>query len=239
MRKIIDRAAGMTLAAAAGVLLGWAATGRAAGALGAGLLAGALAVLTWRAWLAGPGRRRQLAGQRAQGGRALVAQWARHPDLEDLRRRLDRRYGPGAYALVLRPIHALGPALTASQVLECWREHRGQDQLLICATGPVSPQARAAAREMERPVTRLLDGEALARIAAWGDMPLPQTPKAGRRIALSLPKRSRAPALLAYGGIMLAMYLVLGWGLYLALGLILIGLGAVCLKRPGMPDSLF
>lgn len=239
MRKIIDRTAGMALAVATGALLGWAATGRITAAFGAGALAAVLALLTWRAWLAGPGRRRQLAGQRVQGGRALVAQWARRPDLEDLRQRLDRRYGPGDYALVLRPIHALGPALTASQVLDCWREYRGRDQLLICATGPVSSQARAAARELEQPVTRLLDGAALARIAAWGDMPLPQPPKTRRRLILPLPQRSRAPAILAYGAVMLAMYLVLGWGLYLALGLALMGLGMICLKRPGAPDSLF
>ena len=240
MKSYIDRAFGLIAVMALGFFLGWAATGRPAPGVAAAVLMAVLALLTWRAWQAGPGRRRSLLRERAAAAKALVATWARQPDADDLRRRLQARYGPGDYALELFALHELGPALGASQVLDAWRAHAGRDQLLLCATGPVSAQARSAAHALEKPVVRVLDGAALAKVAAYGDLPLPDPPRRkARRMPLALPQRSRAPAILAYGAVMLAMYLVLGQVLYLVLALSLLALGLLCLRRPGPPEELF
>lgn len=139
--------------------------------------------------------------------------------------------------------------LPQERLFDAWRAHRGEAQLIVCATCPADAEARELAGTLRAPRVALVDAELIRRLVSehpqgfdCADSPAPPRRKLLprlRRMASLLVDRRNAPRGLLFAAAMLAMY-ALGGGLpYLIAAMALLFLALVALRRPPRPAKLF
>jgi len=184
-----------------------------------------------------PGRRKRLAR-----ARSLIRQAARMPEEEGERRVwsvLERAYPDAARekCVILLRAQPLGE----DGLLSFWRSRAGEEALAVAATCDIPRATRALAEELISPRVRLFDGEQLARLLARQNLP-EDAPAPRRRghfrqaIAAGL-ERKRAGRNLLIGLSMLLLYRMNGRFLYFLSGLFLLGVGALSLLCPRLPEE--
>ena len=134
------------------------------------------------------------------------------------------------------------PPLDADSCLALWRAHRSAKRLLVVSTGKANADAIALAQALESPPVLLVDA---ARFTAALEKrpellpPVEEAPAPRRRLRLPAVFRAAVPRCLLTGFGLVFGYAWFGNPLYLLVGLALLLLAGLTLKKKRLPDKLF
>lgn len=136
--------------------------------------------------------------------------------------------------------------LTQEKIFDLWKVHRGEDQLVICASCASDSNCKSMCASMKQPKIALLDANALAQLFAEHPQWYPKEPGAVpkrkhrfKQLGALLFQRKNAPRCLLFSAVMLMMYLLGGRISNLIASLALLFLALSALKRPSRPSKLF
>lgn len=132
-------------------------------------------------------------------------------------------------------------------LFECWKKHRGESKLIICATCKCDQQVRILASSLKNPKIALLDADGIKNIIAHcpEEMNLheEESKVSGtarfQKIALLLFNRRNAPRCLLFSMSMLGIYLLNGRLVYLVASVLLLFCVFVSFHMRKRPLKLF
>jgi len=136
--------------------------------------------------------------------------------------------------------------LDPNDIFELWKQYRGREKLVICATCPCSEEAKLQLRNYTNPQLALADSNALIQMIAEHPsdfMTETASVKARtykqKRLSMHIFNRRNAPRCILFGFSSILMYIFSGNLLYLIASMSLFLLGLLSFKRAVRPVKLF
>lgn len=164
--------------------------------------------------------------------------------LQEVRTLLKKHYGLDFHVRLLQAHPS--ERLTPGSVFNLWKENRGADHLVICATCPADAACKAVAASLKSPKIALVDSDALARLIAEHPEALASARDSGTPAALKMRKfgvllfnRRSAPKNLLLAGVMAVMYYLSANPVYLLGAAALLTVALLSLRRSAAPEKLF
>lgn len=152
---------------------------------------------------------------------------------------------PGDYSVEIVQLY---PSMTLPQedVFRLWRNHLGEEKLVICATCRCDPACRMLASAMREPRIALVDAEHLAQLIAEHPEGMVAPGKRYERSKLRLMhildlliNRKNAPRCMIFSTAMLLIYLMSANIWYLASAMLLLFIVLASFRRAPRPAKLF
>lgn len=137
--------------------------------------------------------------------------------------------------------------LSADSLFDLWRQNRGQQRLVVCASCKADPDCRALAGQLKAPRVAVIDAPLLTQLISehpdvlrpQADESAPPRPRRASRILHLLLRRQNAPRCLIVAASMFLIYLLCGSAIHLALSLTLLLAALISLRTPPRPAHLF
>lgn len=149
------------------------------------------------------------------------------------------------YALELIQAHPC-EKLAANSVFCTWKQHRGDEKLVLCATCICEAEVRMMAQSLRAPRIAIIDSERLKQLMAEYPMDFQLNPsrkasfrRFATRLRLRILNRRNAPRCILFGVFSLVLYVFSGNVLYLPSAMFLFLVAVFSFRQPSASAKLF